>query len=970
MSDIFISYSRKDIAYARLLHKALNENDFETWIDWQDIPPSTEWLQEVFTAIEEANTFIFIISASSVLSDVCKKEIEHANKNNKRIIPIVIDDVNPSKVHPALAAINWIFSRGKDELQPSINSLIEAIQTDYDWVKAHTRLQVRALEWERAEKDKSFLLQGTDLHQAENWLAESVDKEPEPTLQQTRYIQSSRQGAVRRQRNLLLSVGAALVVTIILGVFAVINGQRATQNANSLATQVVIAEEQEAIAVEQKEIAIENAHLARIRELTLVSQQDDIRSDIAILLGIESYNSIENYQTRSNLFRLSQLYPKIKKIIVHESADRISFSPDGQFLVSISLDGDPVIWETANGQPSNTTFTIDDLGEPVRMKFSPDGTTVAVSYDAENIILWDIPKGRIYDELGKHPGGIECFTFSPDGRYLASANGNEGTVIVWDIARKQQIGETLHDYYSEGHCIFDFSPDGKTLAYTSGTSLQPGSIDSNIAVWDIVNWQSIKEPLQGFGHMIYDISFSPDGGIFAAVGVGNYLKVWNTDNWQVISEERMGHDGGISSLSFNPDGKSFATSGTDSNILVWDTESLQAIGEPFSAHLGGIQNIAYSPDGKTLASCSMEGTIILWDVEGEETPKGDIRWENAQWWGMQNIEFSPDRKLLASGNADGSIMLWDIVNGQSSGDPLLGHKESVVSVAFSGNGKNLASVSNDGKIILWDVVSKRPLLDLQIATDSSGQGLLVSLNPDGTILAAATHGPGNYISLWDTATGQLIEERLIENENNLINTLAFSLDGKVLAVGTESGIPLFINMATGNSTEGYGEGIIHTGWISSLAFSPDGGVLAAGTDGSVINLWDAASHKSIGKPLHVHNTPVFGIDFNHDGTMFASTSSDGQIILWDTNTMQPLGESLKEEYKDREFAHIIAFSQDGKTLIASHKDGFVYSWDTDIDSWQNQLCEKVSRNFTQEEWSFYFQDEPYRKTCEQWPEGD
>ena len=84
-------------------------------------------------------------------------------------------------MHPALAVINWIFSRSKDELQPAIASLIDAIQTDYGWVKAHTRLQMRALEWERADKDKSFLLQGTDLAQAENWLAESVDKEPEPT---------------------------------------------------------------------------------------------------------------------------------------------------------------------------------------------------------------------------------------------------------------------------------------------------------------------------------------------------------------------------------------------------------------------------------------------------------------------------------------------------------------------------------------------------------------------------------------------------------------------------------------------------------------------------------------------------------------------------------------------------------------------------------------------------------------------
>ena len=48
MTDVFISYSRKDIAFARLLHEALVENGLETWIDWQDIPPSADWLAEVY----------------------------------------------------------------------------------------------------------------------------------------------------------------------------------------------------------------------------------------------------------------------------------------------------------------------------------------------------------------------------------------------------------------------------------------------------------------------------------------------------------------------------------------------------------------------------------------------------------------------------------------------------------------------------------------------------------------------------------------------------------------------------------------------------------------------------------------------------------------------------------------------------------------------------------------------------------
>ena len=71
MSDVFISYSRKDIAFARLLHGALKDNGLETWIDWQDIPPSADWLAEVYEAIEGSDSFIFIISQTSVDSEIC-----------------------------------------------------------------------------------------------------------------------------------------------------------------------------------------------------------------------------------------------------------------------------------------------------------------------------------------------------------------------------------------------------------------------------------------------------------------------------------------------------------------------------------------------------------------------------------------------------------------------------------------------------------------------------------------------------------------------------------------------------------------------------------------------------------------------------------------------------------------------------------------------------------------------------------
>ena len=75
MSDVFISYSRKDIAFARVLYDALRARDLEIWVDWEDIPPSADWQSEVYRAIEGADTLVFVVSQTSVQSEVCRKEI-------------------------------------------------------------------------------------------------------------------------------------------------------------------------------------------------------------------------------------------------------------------------------------------------------------------------------------------------------------------------------------------------------------------------------------------------------------------------------------------------------------------------------------------------------------------------------------------------------------------------------------------------------------------------------------------------------------------------------------------------------------------------------------------------------------------------------------------------------------------------------------------------------------------------------
>ena len=196
MASLFISYSRKDGDFVKDLEKSLKERHRDAWVDWRDIPPTAEWWHEICSAIDNANSFAFVISPDSVTSEVCNQELEHAIKQHKRLIPIIRREVPENNIPKSLAILNWIFFREKDNFTAALQSLITAVDTDFDWVRAHTRLLVRSNEWDAKERDKSFLLQGRDLEQAEAWLSQGADKVPAPQ-QSKRYI--SRQAGSQRR---------------------------------------------------------------------------------------------------------------------------------------------------------------------------------------------------------------------------------------------------------------------------------------------------------------------------------------------------------------------------------------------------------------------------------------------------------------------------------------------------------------------------------------------------------------------------------------------------------------------------------------------------------------------------------------------------------------------------------------------------------------------------------------------------
>jgi hypothetical protein len=192
-NDVFISYSRRDKTFVEILHTAFKQAQRDPWIDWDDIHKGEEWWKAIQQGIESADTFVFVVSPDSVASSVCRDEIEYAVSCHKRFLPIVWrEGFDSTLLHPAIASHNWIFFRETDDFDRAFQDLLTALDTDLNHVRTHTRLLVRAIEWQSKARNASYLLRGSDLWEAEDWLMHSTGKEPQPTTSQSEYISASR----------------------------------------------------------------------------------------------------------------------------------------------------------------------------------------------------------------------------------------------------------------------------------------------------------------------------------------------------------------------------------------------------------------------------------------------------------------------------------------------------------------------------------------------------------------------------------------------------------------------------------------------------------------------------------------------------------------------------------------------------------------------------------------------------------
>ncbi len=182
----------------------------------------------------------------------------------------------------------------------------------------------------------------------------------------------------------------------------------------------------------------------------------------------------------------------------------ITLSKDRRFVATSNPKERTVrVWDLATGKEKHSLP--DGLGGAAGLTFSPDGqTVVSANYD-NDIRVWKTQSGELVKKVEDMTGAMFASAFSPDGKQLVMA-GLDETVYIWD-AKTFALNRKLRGH-GETIASLAISPDGRTLV-TGGFDVITLKNPVKLAVWDLAAGKIVKTIAAP--HRVTRVAFSPDG---------------------------------------------------------------------------------------------------------------------------------------------------------------------------------------------------------------------------------------------------------------------------------------------------------------------------------------------------------------------------------------------------------------------------------------------------------------------------
>lgn len=322
---------------------------------------------------------------------------------------------------------------------------------------------------------------------------------------------------------------------------------------------------------------------------------------------------------------------------------------------------------------------------------------------------------------------------------------------------------------------------------------------------------------------------------------------------------------------------------------------------------------------------------------------------------MNSIAVSSTSSKFYAAAADGRIFSgnYETLKGQATGfeNP---YPNRIV--ALSRDENYLVNGTDSASVQIFDLknIKSKPVIvkDLYGATND------IEFLPDnsGFVVSKAD----KTISLVNHLTGKATTLVSLPYE---LKALTISPDGRFVAGGTWSGDLVLIDLQSKNTEVVYKESDAQ---ILSVRFSPDGKKLAFGTyeikdKRGLVKMFDMATRTKDERQFTGHKAGIYDIEFSPDGKLLASAGSDKRLQMWVLDFPEDLPIVMEN---NNGFIWDIAFAKGSDYLIAACHESEIRVWPTDPDLLAKQVCPKLTRNMSLEEWNRYVgSDIDFENTC-------
>jgi WD40 repeat protein len=242
------------------------------------------------------------------------------------------------------------------------------------------------------------------------------------------------------------------------------------------------------------------------------------------------------------------------------SLNAVIYSADGRRLVTASGDGVVRVWDAQTGRVALAPLRGHDV-RSTAVASSRDDKLLASADDSGHVIVWDAANGQLLRRMSVLRDKVWSVGFSPDGKRLA-ASGAKGLFALWELA----TGRLIYEAPELGNSALPnlaFSPDGRYIATANRQR-------KTLNLWDGRTGRPIVRPFTGHGSAVEAVAFSPDGHFVASGSSDMTVRLWDLENGEPVGTP-VTIGGLVSGLAFSADGQRLAASSNNKfTIHIWD----------------------------------------------------------------------------------------------------------------------------------------------------------------------------------------------------------------------------------------------------------------------------------------------------------------------------------------------------------------------------------------------------------------